>query len=231
MSDEARKTIAKLLSGGKTQKQETTRQKIAKYLVSDSIPAQAVKSLWSGITLPGDVYYGKASPNDYGRALDFAGSITLGAGAVPASANETRMGAYFRRSRNAATPDNGAGYSMFVGKDPDLVEGYGKHLWGLNSDDIPAGSVIDTQSQEFRRGAYKALRNEGVDRDAAKSLVSEAAPENIVNSAGMWDDPQSVQTVWDKYLSKKGVLGASTPDGFILFDPKYAKALRDGNAI
>lgn len=223
--------VAKALAAGAAQNDDSKIRKLARYLVNDSIPAQAVKSVWSGLTLPGDVYAGKADPYDIGRALDFAGMLTLGAGAVPAGENEMRMGSYFRRSQGAASPDNGAGYSMFVADDPNLVEGYGKNLWHLNSDDIPPQSIVDAQSPEFRKGAYKALRLENVDRDTARSLVGEAAPEHIVNSAGMWDDPQSVQSVWDRYLSKKGALGVTTPDGFILFDPSYAKAIKEGTGI
>lgn len=220
--------VAKALAAGAAPSDDSKLRKLARYLVNDSIPAQAVKSAWSGLTLPGDVYYGKADPYDYGRALDFAGMLTLGSGAVPSGKDEMRMGSYFRRSQNAKSPDNGAGYSMFVADDPDLVEGYGKNLWHLNSDDVPAKSVIDTQSPEFRKGAYKALRLDDVDRDTARALVNEAAPEDIVNSAGMWDDPQSVQAVWDKYLEKKEALGVKTPNGFILFDPSYAKAVKKG---
>lgn len=87
--------VAKALAAGAAPKDDSTFRKIARYLVNDSIPAQAVKSAWSGLTLPGDVYYGKADPYDYGRALDFAGMLTLGAGAVPAGENELRAGVQF----------------------------------------------------------------------------------------------------------------------------------------
>lgn len=87
--------VAKALAGGNAAKDDSTLRKLARYLVNDSIPAQAVKSAWSGLTLPGDVYYGKADPYDYGRALDFAGMLTLGAGAAPAGENELRAGMQF----------------------------------------------------------------------------------------------------------------------------------------
>lgn len=83
-------TVASILA--KQKPNESNFSKIAKYLVNDSIPAQAVKSLWSGFTYPGDVLAGKATPDDYGRALDFAGMAALGGLSQPVSPNEIRMG-------------------------------------------------------------------------------------------------------------------------------------------
>jgi hypothetical protein len=47
------------------------------------------------VTLPGDVYAGKVNPMSdeaVGRAAEFAGLMTLGAGGIPAGKNEMRMG-------------------------------------------------------------------------------------------------------------------------------------------
>lgn len=68
------------------------RAKLWNYLINDSIPAQAAKSAWSGITYPGDVLAGKARPDDLGRALDFAGVPMMGSMAVPVSSGEIRSG-------------------------------------------------------------------------------------------------------------------------------------------
>lgn len=42
-------------------------------------PEKFVRDMWDAITLPGDVYAGKASPDDIGRALSLAGAVTFGA--------------------------------------------------------------------------------------------------------------------------------------------------------
>lgn len=70
--------------------------------VSD-IAMGAASSAYSAATLPGDVVTGrtqlfdpvtgKPTPEAIERATDFAGSVTLGAGAIPAEANALRMGA------------------------------------------------------------------------------------------------------------------------------------------
>lgn len=53
-------------------------KKLLNYMLYDSIPADIVKSAWSGFTYPGDVWAGRAPPDDIGRALDTAGLLTLG---------------------------------------------------------------------------------------------------------------------------------------------------------
>src|SRR6478752_9110125 len=71
-------------------------EKIANYLVHDSIPAQAIKSAYSGLTSVGDAYAGKIAPDEMlPRAMDAAGMLTLGAGAIPAEANALRTGMSF----------------------------------------------------------------------------------------------------------------------------------------
>lgn len=54
-------------------------KKLLNYMLYDSIPADIVKSAWSGFTYPGDVWAGRAPPDDIGRALDTAGLAGTGA--------------------------------------------------------------------------------------------------------------------------------------------------------
>lgn len=75
-------------------------------LMEDTITGRALKSLYGAATLPGDVYSGAQpamafdpqtgatgpNPQMVDRATDLAGSVTLGAGAIPAEANALRMG-------------------------------------------------------------------------------------------------------------------------------------------
>jgi hypothetical protein len=67
--------------------------------ISDALmqswPAELAKSAYGAVTLPGDVYAGKVNPMSdeaVGRAAEFAGLLTLGAGGIPAGKNEMRMG-------------------------------------------------------------------------------------------------------------------------------------------
>lgn len=61
---------------------KTRNEKLYHYFMNDSIPAQIAKSIWSGITLPGDVYAGRVDPmsdEGIGRSLDLAGLLGLSA--------------------------------------------------------------------------------------------------------------------------------------------------------
>jgi hypothetical protein len=66
-----------------------------KEAILQSWPAELAKSAYGAVTLPGDVYAGKVNPMSdeaVGRAAEFAGLMTLGAGGIPAGKNEMRMG-------------------------------------------------------------------------------------------------------------------------------------------
>jgi len=100
-----------------------------KEAILQSWPAELAKSAYGAATLPGDVYAGKVNPMSdeaVGRAAEFAGLMTLGAGGVPAGRNEMRMGikAYhgsphdFPAERLVRFPDGRTDY--IVGK-PDVL--------------------------------------------------------------------------------------------------------------
>lgn len=94
------------------------RSKLWNYLVNDSIPAQAAKSAWSGVTYPGDVMAGKAAPDDIGRTLDFAGVPMLGSMGIKASPNEIRMGVKLVGGGEA--PPTQTGWTFRDVKKPEL---------------------------------------------------------------------------------------------------------------
>lgn len=206
---------------------KSLREKLIHYIMNDSIPAQMVRSAWSGVTLPGDVYAGRVDPlsdEAIGRAADLAGTVTVGAGAIPGHPNDLRMGAYFRRSRNLDTPDNGVGYSMYVANSPESISQYGQNLWRIDDETLPAGAIIDAASSpQFRMRAYRALREAGEDAMNARALVDEAAPGNIVNSAGLWDNLDYTSLMWDRVIDPLGATAVRTPDGLISFDPAHAR--------
>lgn len=73
----------------------TLRQGAGLGALADTWPVRLGRSAVSAFTLPGDVYAGRVDPNSQEalqRAADLAGFVTLGSGAVPASADDLRMG-------------------------------------------------------------------------------------------------------------------------------------------
>jgi len=79
---------------------------------------------------------------------------------------------------------------------------YGSHVWTLQTE-LPAVSqaVIDYAAEFF-----------DVDQTEAESLVN---PEDIVDSAGAWDDPQFAS---DVYQLCGEPVGFRTPDGAVVLD-------------
>jgi len=130
-------------------------------------------------------------------------------------------------------PDNGAGYMMYA-DDPAKVEnGYGRNHWTVDDAKLPPGSVIDADSPEFQKLARRALvrdhettkqywNGQRSFRDLVRDLVGDAAPRDIVNSAGLWDAPDLVDSVYRHGLDPSMLSAVRTPDGLISFDPSHA---------
>lgn len=134
---------------------------------------------------------------------------------------------YVRRSKLPDTPiNNGVGHAMFLEtKNPrgalDDLSGYGPYAWITRGD----GAVPVEQLQP---AIVRALRNAGHHTElntTAAQLAREAAPRDIVDGAGLWDNTRLIQTVWDDVLEPQGITAVKTPDGLILFDPAGARRI------
>ena len=88
--------------------------------------------------------------------------------------------------------------------DDDSNQGYGDHVWTLKTELPYAGNV--TELIEFAVDFYET------DADEAIRLVN---PENIVNSAGAWDDEDFIEAVWKKFEPT----GYRTWNGAVVLDP------------
>ena len=187
-----------------------------------SVLGGMIRGMGDAMTAPGRAAAGQPVTN--GDVTNLAGMVQLGGAAMPAPKGALRSGAlrdsdtYIRRSRLPDTPDNGAGYAMFVKGSPDLddaVSSYGPYGWSTTADG--AVDVADIQKDIVR-----SIRARGLQTDyqtTAAQLAREAAPADIVNSAGMWDAPDLVQAVWDDVLDPRGITKVRTRDGLLLFDP------------
>lgn len=85
---------------------------------------------------------------------------------------------------------------------------YGNHVWELAQDlpEVP-DEVIDFASEYY-----------GIEVDEARELVD---PEDIVNSAGAWDDRQFVSDLWQAYEDGQiqiEPIGFKTQDGAVVLD-------------
>lgn len=134
---------------------------------------------------------------------------------------------YARRSQQSATPFNDVDYAMFaeakngLRNTLDELRNYGESMWAAS--DRQATPIKDIQAD-----LVKAFRKSGANNEygtTAAQLAREANPEKIVNSAGVWDNPDLVQRIYDLVVSPKGIRAISTNDGLIVFDRGIAKKI------
>lgn len=136
---------------------------------------------------------------------------------------------YVRRSQSVDTPFNegAGGYAMFAEtRQPrsmlESLSGYGPGRW------ISSGQgAVDVR--ELQPAMVRALREAGRHEElgtTAAQLARQANPSNIVDSAGLWDNPDLVGTVWERVLDPRGVTAVRTNDGLIIFDGQHARPIK-----
>ncbi len=138
---------------------------------------------------------------------------------------------YFRRT-HGASPESDAGYMMFA-RDKDAVSGgtYGQTLHTFNdAAEASKGQIVDAADRAFQSRVAAALRADpsvtatyGSSTPTLRQLASESNPANIVDSAGLWDNPELAQIVWDRVLAPAGKSVVRTADGAIVFDPALVR--------
>lgn len=128
-------------------------------------PVQAAKAAYRGFTLPGDVYAGRAhstDPDFNERVFDLAGSVTLGAGAMPAAKNSLRSGikAYH------GSPHDFDKFSLDKIGTGEGAQAYGHGLYFADNEAVAKG-YRDTLSKSGNDGAIRRLQRANGDIDEA----------------------------------------------------------------
>jgi hypothetical protein len=140
------------------------------------------------------------------------------------------MATYFRNTQGPK-PFNDVPWAMFA-DDANAVAHYGKNRWQFDSAALPSSEVMDAASPQAQREIARALlKDKGMLRELGanpKQLAREANPGNIVDSAGLWDNPDLAQAVWDNLLEPRGYRAVLTSNGAIVFDDSLIRrAARD----
>lgn len=119
---------------------------------------------------------------------------------------------YKRNTKRKYAPANAVPWQMFVKGIDNELDGYGKYTYyATDSGAIPIGELMP-KIQELAKEFYgSTLPEEEID------------PQDIVMSAGIWDDMEFVQYLWDNYLEdvwdKTGSIPAIvTYDGMLVMD-------------
>jgi hypothetical protein len=130
---------------------------------------------------------------------------------------------YVRRSQSQSSPFNDTDYAMFVESGGDAmgklddIESYGPAMWMGR----PDSDVTD-----FQKDIVRSIRSRDLQEEynvTASSLAREANPDDIVDSAGMWDDPELAGPVIDD-LDRMGIGGLATTDGLIAWRPENIRS-------
>jgi hypothetical protein len=131
---------------------------------------------------------------------------------------------YHRFTQGGA--DTGAGYMMFADA-ADRVERYGENHYTFDPADLPSAAVISAEDAAFRAAVVRALEDNPHKLDeyqaSPEALAAEINPEDIVNSAGLWDAPDLVEIVWNEVMEPNGWLAVKTQDGAIVFDESVVR--------
>ena len=142
--------------------------------------------------------------------------------------NGVRYSIYHRRNNNSDSPDNGVGYSMFA-EDEHSVENYGNNHWilpeGNNEKRIYAGSSEFKNALNGWLNDNKPLLESEFGRsddEFIDSLIEEANPDDIVDSAGFWDNEKLVRYFSEEVLAPNGWEIVETRDGAISFNDKLS---------
>lgn len=166
---------------------------------------------------------------NYGRGIAGIGLAALGL--MPGVGDAVSSGGrkLFYRATNRSTPLNDVGHMMFSDRGPEAVEHFGKHMYQVDIGEIPQESIVNAGDNKFKRRAMRALL-EGQNRlNYARSDFPEFVrgfnPDDIIDNAGSWDNPDIAEVLYDNYLGKEGIEAIKTKDGLILLNPEYAKRM------
>lgn len=138
---------------------------------------------------------------------------------------------YFRRNNNPSSPENDVGYSMFADS-AERIGHYGNVPWEFSPSSVSPSEILDARDARVQREIARQLLK---DKDLVRSygahprdLAKTANPDDIVNSAGLWDAPDLVSHLYERYLGQMGYKAVITNDGAVLFEPSAARKAIDG---
>ena len=127
---------------------------------------------------------------------------------------------YLRRNDSPTNPASGVDYAMFVADDAPQAQSiqdgaYGNYLWMANdSDAVDVNDIAD----EIRSAWAEFAEENGYDSELGDDEIS---PSDIVDSAGIWDNPEFLQYLFergtfDDYVGDDG-LSVKVGSGLLVF--------------
>lgn len=110
---------------------------------------------------------------------------------------------------------------MFTNDVEDVRGTYGKNHYTINPSDLPDGSVIDSNDQRFEQAIRSAAASAGI--EVEESYIEGLSPDNIVDTAKTWDDPEFANFIVSEVMIPNGWRYVSTPNGAIAINTEDVK--------
>ena len=141
---------------------------------------------------------------------------------------------YWKRFTETDSPMCRAGYAMFVRDDiisDEDMSGYGPTKWVYTGEPVHITTLWDVIVEGWEKAPCEALtpsgRNRMYDGVSGEDIATLANPADIVESAGLWDDWDLVQWIWDLVLEPRGIVAVETEDGCLVFDEALIQRAED----
>ena len=130
---------------------------------------------------------------------------------------------YIRRTHRP-NPMSDWGHAMFtLAENEYRITSYGKFRWTIK----PDVELVDVDDlDEAIEEAFERYGGPHEFYECAWDVQNCADPEDIVNSAGLWDDPDGFSWMWEYVLEDMNVMAIRTRDGAIVFDRRLVTRLR-----
>lgn len=130
----------------------------------------------------------------------------------------------YHRFTRKSTPMSDYGHAMFA-EDRDMVsQCYGDHEYlydGSNGTSIE--DLKDTIISAWGEDAEMGLLPIGYGDVSAEDAYNCFNPDDIVMSAGAWDDGDALVWFWERIAEPMGISAITTSDGAIVFDESLIK--------
>lgn len=125
----------------------------------------------------------------------------------------------YYRFTNKTTPMSDYGHAMFAEDRDSVCDCYGNHEWlydGSNGTSIE--DLKDAIISAWDDDAEIGLLPNGYDDVSAEDAYNCFNPDDIVMSAGAWDDGDVLTWFWERIAEPMGISAVITSDGAIVFD-------------
>jgi len=140
----------------------------------------------------------------------------------------------FTNSKNNS-PMSRAGYAMFADNIEDIAYSYGRQAYRVEKEKLVSVEHVQNLLKEYIENLREQEESEGIEEDSdfinnirndageidlekAENIIKELNPDDIVNSAELYDNEEYVSWLWENILEPNNIWGIKTEDGAIVFD-------------